>query len=512
MADHSIKHKASRSLNSGPKGKSWDNPVDVDSSISRRSSDDRPTSYDGIAVPLTFGIELEFFCAIHEKSYGEQHSWATINEDDKSHALDQDGYGPFKDKALETAARMLRRSGLEISARPNTHVVQDYTVWSMQRDGTADNPSYEIEGEYEYRYPEKLNGENTDEWQTCGLELVSRVFPAPVSRDHMRQHASFAEIERYISPLVSRPQDPWIINAHPEDCGFHVHVGIQSDVQGYDTIPLEVLQHLAFILTRYEGIISMLHDPSRLGYLDSSTQDMVSSNLMGLKGTGHICDKYSMPKLQKIQDEIFDREMTISELANLMDSNGGREANRFKFVSFHYTSGSAPAGRPKTIEFRQHAGTLDAKDITHWVCFIISLMRTAEERARLKTPPQSPTRPAIPRKHLTYPMRQGRKYKFRCTGQRDKLEELFELLELDRIARNYWLDRYEKYNPNAFTDKPWTDKCAWCGFAEMHMSITPRNARHSPEEFAELYNSDDEEGGAEGSRFSCYMMPGIECN
>jgi hypothetical protein len=89
-------------------------------------------------------------------------------------------------------------------------------------------------------------------------------------------------------------------------------------------------------------------------------------------------------------------------------------------------------------------------------------MRLAGRRAQEATPLNSPTSSTIPRSQLMFPQREGRKYRFRCTNLQDRTEELFDLLQLDRGQKQYWLQRYHGYNPNEFTNKPYIAKCVEC--------------------------------------------------
>ncbi|OQU97530.1 hypothetical protein CLAIMM_03452 [Cladophialophora immunda] len=66
---------------------------------------------------------------------------------------------------------------------------------------------------------------------------------------------------------------------------------------------------------------------------------------------------------------------------------------------YFFLSGPEAAGKTKgttgekrTVEFRQHHGTLAIKDIAHWVVFLTALARTAERKAN-EEPRPNPTLP-----------------------------------------------------------------------------------------------------------------------
>jgi hypothetical protein len=73
-------------------------------------------------------------------------------------------------------------------------------------------------------------------------------------------------------------------------------------------------------------------------------------------------------------------------------------------------------------------------------------------------------------------MHEGFKYRFVCKNHRDKTEEFFDLLDIPRQARVYWLKRYKRYNPNVFTDKPLSQLCEACKLAEEEAQ-TPSHRR-----------------------------------
>jgi hypothetical protein len=264
-----------------------------------------------------------------------------------------------------------------------------------------------------------------------------------------------------------------------------------------------VLQRFAYILARYEEIISSFHSDQRRGFNNTHSLVFGTSNLMVLQGHGHCCGQYSFPELTIIQDKIFAEDMTVHELARLMGLEAsGSVPNRFKFVNWQNLGPlRASASQPRTVEFRQHEGTLNIEEIGQWVCFITALMRTAERRAAEATPPNSPTKPPIPRNQLTFPMREGSKYKFLCTNHRDKTEDFFDLLQLPRQAKEYWMARYVRFAPSVFTEMPHSARCLPCELdlqlAEVQQSIRDAAVDKTAgenDDWREPYGDDDDCG------------------
>jgi hypothetical protein len=188
---------------------------------------------------------------------------------------------------------------------------------------------------------------------------------------------------------------------------------------------------------------------------------MLASNLMGLRRARHICDKIPVVLLDEIQDRIFAEDMTVEKLAKLMSETmrgvpvlQGGGAHRYKFVNFARLVDPKTNNGARTIEFRQHAGSVDSEVIGRWVIFVTDLVRAAERLAARSKPasPNSPSKMSRQKAleiHLTLPFarRQGNKYKLKCEKQSQEFERLFDLLEMPRLDRDYWMSRYQLNNP-----------------------------------------------------------------
>ena len=441
-------------------------------------------------LPLTFGVELEFVFAVHTHeieqdpahflhgifegvqqggggSESQQTSEAfftgpTVNPvpSEADNVGEQETSVKHAFNAAEYVARILRNAGQTVRIQNEPHRRPNFQVWQVTYDNSVklDDGAALIK-----LFPNRVTPENVSQWKHDGMELVSRVLLATEYDRGCLHSDSLREVEKFLTALTPRPQDPWLVSAHNRT-GLHVHVGVDPESQIIREIPLPVLQHLAYILARYEEIVSSLHSDQRRGYPNTFSSLYATSNLMGIRGDAHCCGQITLPTLTEIQKMIFAADMTPAKLAALMGSEGqGGEGNRFKFVNWTNISARATnAEKPRTVEFRQHEGTLSLDEIVQWVCFLTALMRTAERRANENTPPTSPTKPAIPRDQLSFAVREGSKYKFVCTNQRDKTDEFFDLLELPRQTRDYWMKRYEKYSPETFTKMPYSKICALC--------------------------------------------------
>jgi len=78
----------------------------------------------------------------------------------------------------------------------------------------------------------------------------------------------------------------------------------------------------------------------------------------------------------EVRAKIFHPDTTFSSLSKLM---GGTTKSRL--VNWRNITDSKTSAR--TIEFRQHEGTLDREEVRMWVGFVVGLLRLAEENARV---------------------------------------------------------------------------------------------------------------------------------
>ncbi|KAL8872225.1 MAG: hypothetical protein Q9174_002105 [Haloplaca sp. 1 TL-2023] len=212
---------------------------------------------------------------------------------------------------------------------------------------------------------------------------------------------------------------------------------------GSHTFPLPILQQLAYLTLVYEPIISLLHPPHRRPGFNLTNMDIASNrgsfeqpdlrdvNMDELeveedsdddgdesdssmtyvtmkvpRNTVHSSSSSAGPhsgrpprpawledwddetdenllwdlKFQhRVRTKIFDDAMTLQHLCGLMSE--GQKGRVINWLYLSRTQGVATDG-PRTIEFRQHEGTLDREEIRMWVLFCAGLMRWAEVMAK----------------------------------------------------------------------------------------------------------------------------------
>ena len=123
-------------------------------------------------------------------------------------------------------------------------------------------------------------------------------------------------------------------------CGFHVHIGNRK--KGF---PLQTLKHLCMLTAMFEHQLNSLHPAHRIGNLQAKGPSTVFR-----------CQN-PWDTLIKIQGC-----KTKDELVLLYANDDGRLDR-----CFAYNLCSMVTGPNKTIEFRQHEGTLDLPKIMNWI-------------------------------------------------------------------------------------------------------------------------------------------------
>ncbi|KAK5265738.1 hypothetical protein LTR99_008876 [Exophiala xenobiotica] len=413
-------------------------------------------------MTLTFGIELEHVFAFYMNP-GDSFEWMGSSFEDRdcggnhedgpsSRVLGADIAGPVSPPrsrlgqpccTMPVALSVLHQAGLNGVINGS-----GYASWSLDKD-----LSIRYSADLCSDLPGKVDLATEEYWMQGRHELVSRVLTAPdkLTFGTFKSSSAMQEVEEYLEAIHGTSTDPWgsFVN---KSCGFHVHVArSRASPDSDEMLPLPVLQHLAYLLVQFEELITALHEPERRSRGDGDSL-FVASNLMGLRRSEHLCRRIDELNLATAQKKIFSKDMTAQRLAKMMDTEfraEDREGNsfstgrltRYKFVNFQRLT---QTGEAKTIEFREHKGTVGFDEISHWVHFILSLVRAAERMAKDPTGPHSPM---SPREHMSFRRQQAAKCTIRCAKLRDEFERLLELLEFDDETRWYWRLRFVQLNP-----------------------------------------------------------------
>lgn len=165
------------------------------------------------------------------------------------------------------------------------------------------------------------------------VELISRILP--VSQE------GFHEIRRVID-LVRGKFDVKV----NKSTGLHVHVGNGSE--GFND---RCIQNLAQLVTVFEYQIDSIHPDWRI---DCNWAMAPSSN-----------PALSLSNPFQAAEALQEDE---GQAVYLMNGNWGRNA------AYNFTNLVDPAGLKKTIEFRQHTGSMDVQQVLAWAEFVTGLV------------------------------------------------------------------------------------------------------------------------------------------
>lgn len=432
------------------------------------------------ALNLAFGIEVEFILAFEEsmlqeqldragdasrivKDLTEEHrtklrtggtAYARTRRQYKGWALTSEVEPPSAGRPtpqIDPYAEAHREFGFRAYADEISYIAQSLLpgppdVQSIRKDGKrvdfsrwyiSDDPS--LLGVDKPTIIANFGSQVTDvdKWDSHGVELVSRPLPAT--------SASFDEIKQYLDPLkgTASSRHGAMTTSH---CALHVHVGFPDPAPGQPrtTFGLAMLQHLAYLLVMYEAQISQMHPPSRRAGSDAAMKDCITNldefaeasvnasyqdfNEGYFEANGELGDYNELeePFVTPVSCEIsrrliFASDMTTAKLVKLM-------CGTLKDHIVNFTYLLRPAQAARTLEFRQHEGTLDPEAIRWWVNFVLGLVKLADQMAD---------------KYGADKDYAGEGYPRAQNGGEARLEELWELMRFEEEGRLFYERRME---------------------------------------------------------------------
>lgn len=299
----------------------------------------------------TFGIELELLCLRP----------AFLSPDISP---SQPGSGLIIDAVYDA----LIRHGVPVSDH-NSLDINDSTVpfsqWRVEEEVLTLTPEEKV------LLPEGYTVEP--------LELASRKF----THGHEDWRGEIAKVLMALTELELLYGVKFITNS---SAGFHVHVGDSSP----SPLPLRTAKNVFLFCTAYEAMIDSLHAVERIA-------------IPWGKQERHHCYPLSFFAAQRgLGDTLFERLQSIEQIvsyeqlgssfavsADEMDSDEGctghNAAINFDNLFPDEEIGRYAEGLTGTIEFRQHAATLDLQAIVSWVEFTTALVRYCEEATSTAT-------------------------------------------------------------------------------------------------------------------------------
>ncbi|KAG9783889.1 hypothetical protein KCU88_g2904, partial [Aureobasidium melanogenum] len=122
----------------------------------------------------------------------------------------------------------------------------------------------------------------------------------------------------------------------------------------------------------------------------------------------------------------------------------------------------------KTVEFRQHHGTLSVEEVNQWVFFVTALVRAAERKMNqesVEVPLPYDFIPKVIEKQGDYSkqiltFQQAWKYPEILWNKKRSLKELFDLLDMPLERRMWWWQKASYFRSNAFKEYRYLSTCA----------------------------------------------------
>jgi DNA-binding ferritin-like protein len=307
------------------------------------------------------------------------------------------------------------------------------------------------------------------------------------------QKETFEEISRYLSTLKGYISQNWAA-FESVWAGTHVHIGLNVQANKEISQPkvMHFLQHLAYILISYEDLLTQLHPIHRSGDGPEYNAHRANSPTMRLVGeteeaqaertakaavaahrshqelgsnAEHLATKAQraggaqMLTWLDMRDTLFQEKLKITEFVEMLQDSSTAEAGTHRgfFVNFANLSNSRfndAKDKPikPTIEFRQHACSLDAGEVQYWVDLLFTIVRVAKAKVMQTTKFNSRD---LVDQSANFAER-GSKYRINDQWHRSTIKEFCgsDLLDLDRVECEYWEGRHQMYRRDMRTP-PW---------------------------------------------------------
>ncbi|MCJ1426979.1 hypothetical protein MMC29_004882 [Sticta canariensis] len=267
---------------------------------------------------LTFGVELEFIACYNPEDY-----------QDKLQAA-EGKFWPVKSTSWsrrEKYGNLVSRHMVQILNEngfcTNNYQRKGFLKWTVDTDSTI--TPFDISGN----------------WYAIEVKTPVLYFC----------RAALEHVQRAVTLLVSK----FKLYTN-ENCGLHVHVG--NEDRGFT---MGTLKHFCSLITVFEHQLDSLHPPARL------KNPHVKSMRKAFSPEATLVEKLSIiDKLEAVNDLIH--KLHFTEYA---DNDRNMAYNLFNLLENAHD-------RPlRTIEFRQHRGTLDPQLITNWVKVACNLVKVS---------------------------------------------------------------------------------------------------------------------------------------
>lgn len=292
-----------------------------------------PTPLPTFSEQLTFGVEFEFGIRFEKQPFREN----------------SDIWWLMKDTLIvETGLKILTE--IEMSQDDD-----DTDRSEMSQDDDDDDPdtipqselfnTWIIGTDNSLSFKAELKADKDHEYYSS-IEMRTPVFKFGPD--------AFKEIHRMLTAL--KKHFDVVVNY---SCGLHVHVG--KEKEGISFMPL---QHLMATIYTFEPQVSSLLHNSRINQT-FCTALREESNLA----------------LRGYEGKLLDVMLGTSEVNEVVDMFGSWDIPSMAYqIDLLHQPYAHPVKR--TIEFRQHEGSMDSETVLNWVCFVVELVSWAHKISR----------------------------------------------------------------------------------------------------------------------------------
>lgn len=306
--------------------------------------------------PFTFGVELEF-CVEWTHSPQPKHEQKTVVFPPPLKDRGTIGNFTMIDRIQKHVVRTIADNGFRIDVNcPRNNNINN---WEVTFDLSI-CPPREQHSEYgdETRQKFKIDDEEQINYQYQGIEVVSRAFPF--------NEDSLNEVERMCRIL----NKTYRLSVN-ESTGLHVHLG-----HGKQGFKLKDLKELTIFLYTFELQLSSFHP------LDRYSHEYGRALRYNSAFTVNFQKKYNrIPKASDFAANINACKKRATWFS-LTQQPRPTLRNNYNFVgvSLRAVKGQiiSACDPRQTVEFRQHRGTIDGREITQWVRTIVGIVGYVE--------------------------------------------------------------------------------------------------------------------------------------
>ncbi|KAF8249687.1 hypothetical protein K440DRAFT_660141 [Wilcoxina mikolae CBS 423.85] len=216
---------------------------------------------------------------------------------------------------------------------PEVALIPDYHKWSVGYDMSIDYQTQDI-------YPLLTStSQSMSQIIHSDLEIATPIL-------HFNSSKPWAGELANVLQLLNTGDFRSAVN---KTCGIHVHVGYSNPSGSH--FPLEVIKKVAAVMILAEPALDKFHPESRRG------QRPFNETIRYLPHIAYMSDA-----------AVFDLIFSAQSIAHIQQHTSRDRPHKFAVVS---------VGEKKTLEFRQHEGTLDVGVIRMWVGFVTRLVYEA---------------------------------------------------------------------------------------------------------------------------------------